>query len=185
MIDSISCRVSLTTAKLPVVVVPEPETIKPVPVIRSPFLPLILDNKENKELSTALRRRRDRFTRQATHIQQQELLNNSSNTLYNGVYGNTNGVATNGGYTNGTYVSKPYSNITSVMNGVSNYTVGINGMNGINGINGTNNGGNVVNGVIGLNGLNALQNEEELEKLNRPGKTLIIPDALKNGLFVL
>ncbi|CAG9137764.1 unnamed protein product [Plutella xylostella] len=47
---------------------------------KSPNLPVIKGVKENKELSTALRRRRDRYERQAHHItQQQELLNISSN----------------------------------------------------------------------------------------------------------
>lgn len=162
-----SCRISLTTANLPVITVPEPEM---KPAIRSQYLPSILDNKENKELSTALRRRRDRFARQATHIQQQELLNNSSNTLYSGVYGNANGIATNGGYTNGTYAStKPYSNQNTVVNGVTQYT------NGVNGIIGTN----------GTNGTNGHQDEDEPEKfVNRTAKTLNLADVFKNGLFV-
>ncbi|XP_023937792.1 FH1/FH2 domain-containing protein 3 [Bicyclus anynana] len=51
----------------------EPENITPV---RPAHLISILDSKENKELSTALKRRRDRYARQAHHIlQQQELLN--------------------------------------------------------------------------------------------------------------
>ncbi|KOB67116.1 FH1/FH2 domain-containing protein [Operophtera brumata] len=151
-------------ANLPVITVPEPDM---KPAIRSQFLPSILDNKENKELSTALRRRRDRFARQATHIQQQELLNNSSNALYNGVYGNANGIATNGGYTNGTYTSaKTYSNLNPVVNGVTHYTNGVNGTIGINGTNGT----------------NGHQDEDEPDKfVNRTAKTLHLADVLKNG----
>lgn len=71
---------------------------------KSPNLPVIKDVKENKELSTALRRRRDRYERQAHHItQQQELLNISSN-VYNGLF------------TNGNYES-PTRSVTS--NGIS------------------------------------------------------------------
>ncbi|CAH2034945.1 unnamed protein product, partial [Iphiclides podalirius] len=55
--------------------------------LRSPYLPTIIDNTENKELSSALKRRRDRYARQAHHIiQQQELMNNSSD-IYNGLFG--------------------------------------------------------------------------------------------------
>ncbi|XP_048488325.1 FH1/FH2 domain-containing protein 3 isoform X3 [Plutella xylostella] len=71
---------------------------------KSPNLPVIKDVKENKELSTALRRRRDRYERQAHHItQQQELLNISSN-VYSGLF------------TNGNYES-PTRSVTS--NGIS------------------------------------------------------------------
>lgn len=109
--------ISLTTATPVITLEPEPKS-----TLRPSFLPSILDNKENKELSTALRRRRDRFARQ------QEMLNNSNSGIYNGIFVNTNGHSntngiTNGGYTNGTY-SKPYTNGT--VNGTS-YTNGING----------------------------------------------------------
>lgn len=65
-----------------------------------------MDAKENKELSSALKRRRDRYARHAHHIiQQQELINNShgiynglfekndqwANKTYNGTYTGTNG----------------------------------------------------------------------------------------------
>lgn len=183
-----SHRITLTTAKLPVIIVPEPE-IKPPPVTRATFLPSIMDNKENKELSTALRRRRDRFARQATHIQQQELLNNSSNTLYNGVYGSANGIATNGSYINGTYSSKPYLTLNTVNLGINHYANGVNGINEMNGIIGGNGiiGLNAANVANGINSANGQQNEEESEKLtNRTAKSLILPDnIIKNGLFVL
>lgn len=78
----------LTTAK-PLHTEPE---AKPVSSLRTSFLPSILDNKENKELTTALRRRRARFAR---HAQQQEMLN--SNGLYNGIL--------NSDYSNGNYCS--------------------------------------------------------------------------------
>ncbi|XP_028158460.1 FH1/FH2 domain-containing protein 3 isoform X3 [Ostrinia furnacalis] len=100
--------------KVPVIVHSEPKP-KIANNNRPQFLPSILDNnKESKELSTALRRRRDRYARQAHHIiQQQELLNNS-NGIYNGLFGNTNGAynSTNGNitssntnYTNGSYIN--------------------------------------------------------------------------------
>nr|XP_021189648.2 FH1/FH2 domain-containing protein 3 isoform X3 [Helicoverpa armigera] len=75
---------------------------------RTQFLPSITDhNKENKELSSALRRRRDRYARQAHHIiQQQELMNHSSD-IYNGLFPNPNEsfTSTNGSFTstNGNY----------------------------------------------------------------------------------
>ncbi|XP_063372890.1 FH1/FH2 domain-containing protein 3 isoform X2 [Cydia amplana] len=93
---------------------PEPSIREPKPLnnIR-PFLPSILDNKENKELTTALKRRRDRFARQAHHItQQREMLNNSNG--YSCLNGNlTNGSYSYGDYSNGNYCNgngKPYSN---------------------------------------------------------------------------
>ncbi|XP_063392862.1 FH1/FH2 domain-containing protein 3 isoform X3 [Cydia fagiglandana] len=94
---------------------PEPSIREPKPLnnIRPPFLPSILDNKENKELTTALKRRRDRFARQAHHItQQREMLNNSNG--FSGLNGNhTNGSYSYGDYSNGNYCNgngKPYSN---------------------------------------------------------------------------
>ncbi|XP_045784881.1 uncharacterized protein LOC123880684 isoform X1 [Maniola jurtina] len=69
-------------AKTPVKTPSEPDKIaQPRPT----HLPSILDSKENKELSTALKRRRDRYARQAHHImQQQELMNASANHDKNG-----------------------------------------------------------------------------------------------------
>ncbi|XP_048006043.1 FH1/FH2 domain-containing protein 3 isoform X3 [Leguminivora glycinivorella] len=92
----------------------EPSIKEPKPLnnIRPPFLPCILDNKENKELTTALKRRRDRFARQAHHItQQREMLNSNG---FSGLNGNlTNGSYSYGDYSNGNYCNgngKPYSN---------------------------------------------------------------------------
>ncbi|KAJ8736909.1 hypothetical protein PYW07_000180 [Mythimna separata] len=79
---------------------------------RSQFLPTITDhNKENKELSSALRRRRDRYARQAHHIiQQQEMLNHSSD-IYNGLFPNPNGsfTSTNGSFTSITSTNGSFS----------------------------------------------------------------------------
>ncbi|XP_061717005.1 uncharacterized protein LOC133524847 isoform X1 [Cydia pomonella] len=93
---------------------PEPSIREPKTLnnIRPPFLPSILDNKENKELNTVLKRRRDRFTRQAHHItQQREMLNSNG---FSGVNGNlTNGSYFYGDYSNGNYCNgngKPFSN---------------------------------------------------------------------------
>ncbi|CAH0715947.1 unnamed protein product, partial [Brenthis ino] len=130
-------------------VINEPEKITSP---RPSFLPSIMDAKENKELSSALKRRRDRYARQAHHIiQQQELLNNShgiynglfekndqwTNKTYNGTYNAANKYVTNG--TNGTityntndtngqeeekYTRK--SNLPDVlMNGNQRYTAGL------------------------------------------------------------
>ncbi|CAH2209164.1 jg26307, partial [Pararge aegeria aegeria] len=67
--------------KTPVKIPNEQEKIAPP---RPTHLPSILDSKENKELSTALKRRRDRYARQAHHIlQQQELLNANVNVEKN------------------------------------------------------------------------------------------------------
>lgn len=129
---------------------------------RPQYLPSIIDNKDNKELSTALRRRRDRYARQA---QQQELLNNS-NGLYNGLFGNTNGFSngngnynTNGNYTNGNYTtaSNNYKNLNGNVNVSSHY----NQNNGVNGVNG--------------------HQEEEDAYVSRTVKNLNLADVLKNG----
>ncbi|KAI5640353.1 formin-like domain-containing protein [Phthorimaea operculella] len=99
---------------------------------RSSFLPSLIDNKDNKELTTALRRRRDRFARQAHHIiQQQELLNlnNNSNTIHNGLYGSCKGnhTTTNGAYTNTNGHHPTANGNIGNTNGTDHYTNGING----------------------------------------------------------
>ncbi|XP_059055137.1 uncharacterized protein LOC131849156 [Achroia grisella] len=126
---------------------------------RPQFLPTIIDNKDNKELSTALRRRRDRFARQA---QQQELLNNS-NGLYNGLFGNTNSYQNgngnynnNGNYTNGNYTNTNNNYKNANGNGNSHYA-----SNGVNGVNG--------------------HQEEEDAYVSRTVKNLNLADVLKNG----
>lgn len=121
------CDVLLTTVKSPVITQTEPKTVI-TNNNRSQFLPAIIDN--NKDINSALRRRRDRFARQAHHIiQQQELLNNS-HSIYNGLFEspngnhtNTNGsvTTTNSNYTNGTYANT---------NGSSNNHYNTNGFNG-------------------------------------------------------
>lgn len=64
------------------------------PVAETPQRPAVCTRryesqlKENKELSAALRRRRDRFERQANHISQQERLFNNSDDVYSRVFGN-------------------------------------------------------------------------------------------------
>lgn len=74
-----------------------------------------MKDKENTELNSALRKRRDRFARQAHHIIQQEELLNNSNVIYNGLFGKkdekTNGVSTER-VTNHT-TSNGYSNVNS------------------------------------------------------------------------
>ncbi|XP_037866584.1 uncharacterized protein LOC101739187 [Bombyx mori] len=141
-------------ARPPVITHPEPET-KIANNQRTSFLPSIMDNKENKDLSAALRRRRDRYARQAHHIiQQQEMLNNS-NTIYNGLFGATNGTystpnGTTNGNCNGTYTS------------IKNYS------------NGSLNGNHYANGVNGH-----LDDEEPYA--NRTTRSLNQTDALKNG----
>ncbi|CAD0193998.1 unnamed protein product [Chrysodeixis includens] len=85
--------------------------------LRTQFLPSITDNnKENKELSSALRRRRDRYARQAHHIIQQQEMLNSSSDIYNGLFSSANGSYnnTNGSVTptNGTF-STPNASFTS------------------------------------------------------------------------
>ncbi|CAH2104042.1 unnamed protein product [Euphydryas editha] len=80
----------------------EPENNISTP--RPQYLPALIDTKENKELSSALKRRRDRYARQAHHIiQQQELLNNS-NGFYNGLFEKTDQWTPNRTYNiNGSY----------------------------------------------------------------------------------
>lgn len=130
---------------------------------RPQFLPSILDNnKESKELSTALRRRRDRYARQAHHIiQQQELLNNS-NGIYNGLFGNTNGAynSTNGNvtssntnYTNGSYIN---TNSYQIIKDNNDHYYNGNGVNG----------------------------HEDDAYINRTVKNLNLADVLINGLFI-
>lgn len=113
--------IQLTTATQSIVTAtplePEPKTL------RSPYLPSIQDNKENKELSTALRRRRDRFARQ------QEMLNHSNNSINNGIYSTPKSNTTNGTYTN-TNGSHTKPNLNGNANGNingSHYSNGING----------------------------------------------------------
>lgn len=116
---------------MPIILHTEPETKPPN---RTQFLASIngcIDNKEitNKELSTVLKRRRDRYARQAHHIvQQQELLNNSNN-IYNGLFGTTNGNYSNGNfgtnenYSNGTQTStNGFPSINVHMNGSDHYS---------------------------------------------------------------
>lgn len=106
---------------------------------RPQFLPSITDNKENKELSTALRRRRDRFARQAHHIiQQQEMLNHSSD-IYNGLFGNTNNssyTSTNGSLNcsngsfpgaNGNNTNTSFTGVNGTFTGTNTNSVGSNG----------------------------------------------------------
>ncbi|XP_072930775.1 FH1/FH2 domain-containing protein 3 [Epargyreus clarus] len=111
-------------AKLPAISHTEPEP-KITNNHRPQFLPSITD-KDNKELNTALRRKRDRFARQAHQI---ELLNNSSE-IYNGLFGNnkTDYKNTNGNYTNtnGKYIN---ANGAYAFNGKYNS----NNCNGVNG----------------------------------------------------
>ncbi|XP_068617381.1 FH1/FH2 domain-containing protein 3 [Battus philenor] len=131
--------------------------------LRSPYLPTIIDNKENKELNSALRRRRDRFARQAHHTtQQQELLNNSSD-IYNGLFGNKDYKNSNGSYTssNGNFTNPisiytksncNYTNTTSVLNRQVSYF---------------------------RNGINVILDEDK-SFLHR-AKSLNLTDVLKNG----
>lgn len=81
-----------------------------------------------------LKRRSDRYARQAHHIvQQQELLNNSNN-IYNKLFGNTNGnytngsLGTNGNYSHGTHTNTngfPSNNVQ--LDGTDHYSNGVNG----------------------------------------------------------
>lgn len=98
----------LTTAK-PVITHTETEN-KTTNNHRTQFLPSITDNnKENKELSSVLRRRRDRFARQAHRfIQQQEMLNHS-NSSYNDLFPNANGSYTT---TNSCFTSTNFNSST-------------------------------------------------------------------------
>ncbi|XP_075991055.1 formin homology 2 domain containing isoform X3 [Anticarsia gemmatalis] len=135
VINSIRRRASLSTERRrskkhrdkakPVITHAEPE-IKITNNHRQQFLPSITDNKENKELSTALRRRRDRFARQAHHIiQQQEMLNHSSD-IYNGLFGSSNGTYTG---TNGSFTSSngSFTGTNGILPGTNGNYTGTNG----------------------------------------------------------
>ncbi|CAK1588513.1 unnamed protein product [Parnassius mnemosyne] len=152
-------------AKSPVIHHVEPDT-KLANNIRSPYLPTIIDNKENKELSTALKRRRDRYARQAHHIiQQQELMNNSSD-IYNGLFSNINRdyKSTNGTYTTST--GNFTNSIATYPNSNGSYT---NTNGALNGQMHYNNNG--INGHL----------DEERSFINRAPRSPNLPDVLKNG----
>lgn len=151
----------------------EPEAI--IKNVHEHFLPAIINNKENKELNTPIRRRRDRYSRQAHIItQQQEMLNNSSlyNSIFsNGKYNNNNSSSNcNGSYTNlnGSYTTNS-SNVNS--NGICNRSYNYNNHNGH------------TNGVSHCNGVNGHKDEEE-SFVNRAANSINIADVIKNGLCV-
>ncbi|XP_045542234.1 uncharacterized protein LOC106717236 isoform X1 [Papilio machaon] len=131
--------------------------------IRTSYSPTINDNKENKELTPAWKRRKDRFARQAHHIiQQQEMLNNS-NDIYNGLFGNINGdrkrTSTTYSESNGEFPTSPsyteenYTKTNGALNGQLQYT---------------------------SNGINSPIEEEKPFESRLP-KTNYLPDVLKNA----
>ncbi|XP_064076338.1 uncharacterized protein Fhos isoform X1 [Vanessa tameamea] len=136
----------------------EPDNIMSTP--RPQYLPAIIDTKENKELSSVLKRRRDRYARQAHHIiQQQELLNNS-NGIYNGLFEKNDQWTPNRTYNNnGTYTNTNGTFTNSSLK----YT-----------INGT------VNGTVIYNSNDVNGQEEEMTYTNRT-KPSYIPEVLMNG----
>ncbi|CAG9558814.1 unnamed protein product [Danaus chrysippus] len=92
---------------------------------RPQYLPSILDTKENKELSTALKRRRDRYARQAHHIiQQQELMKSTSTNGYSYNDFDTSDYnfssISRSSYSSNSFMSSKYTNSCSTINGSSN-----------------------------------------------------------------
>lgn len=73
----------------------EPEIKNAVNNYRSQYLITLNGNKENNELNTALKRRRQRFARQAHQIMQQQELFNNPSALYellDNSYEDSNGI---------------------------------------------------------------------------------------------
>lgn len=120
-----------------------------------------MDTKENKELSAALKRRKDRYARQA---QQQELLNNTS--AYKGIFEKLNGDYQVNGSNEANYgnINGTYTNGNGVLNSSKKFS----------------NGNSITNGFTNHN-CNGHQDDENVY-LNRITKTTSLRDVLLNGL---